>query len=119
RRRWRAGHSLPLPAAKTRFPASPGCAFPKRMPWKRMRDWNAGTTSSMPMARHTVRDRLSRGSNLAAMTPTTAEIQIPELAARSVQSEELEELHGEKMVLNMGPSHPSTHGVLRIILELD
>jgi len=32
---------------------------------------------------------------------------------------ELDELHGEKMVLNMGPSHPSTHGVLRIILELD
>ena len=29
------------------------------------------------------------------------------------------ELHGEKMVLNMGPSHPSTHGVLRIVLELD
>ncbi|MFH1067710.1 MAG: NADH dehydrogenase (quinone) subunit D [bacterium] len=26
---------------------------------------------------------------------------------------------GEKMVLNMGPSHPSTHGVLRLILELD
>ena len=25
----------------------------------------------------------------------------------------------EKMVLNMGPSHPSTHGVLRLILELD
>src|SRR5689334_17882783 len=32
---------------------------------------------------------------------------------------ELDELHGDKMVLNMGPSHPSTHGVLRIILELD
>src|ERR1043165_5858326 len=29
------------------------------------------------------------------------------------------ELEGEKMVLNMGPSHPSTHGVLRVILELD
>ena len=28
-------------------------------------------------------------------------------------------MQGEKMVLNMGPSHPSTHGVLRIILELD
>ena len=25
----------------------------------------------------------------------------------------------ENQVLNMGPSHPSTHGVLRIILELD
>ena len=23
------------------------------------------------------------------------------------------------MVLNMGPQHPSTHGVLRVLLELD
>jgi len=33
--------------------------------------------------------------------------------------EDLLDLHGERMVLNMGPSHPSTHGVLRIVLELD
>ena len=26
---------------------------------------------------------------------------------------------GERMVLNMGPQHPSTHGVLRLVLELD
>jgi NADH-quinone oxidoreductase subunit D len=26
---------------------------------------------------------------------------------------------GEKLVLNMGPSHPATHGVLRLVLELD
>ncbi len=26
---------------------------------------------------------------------------------------------GERMIVNMGPSHPSTHGVLRLILELD
>ncbi|MHC5012247.1 MAG: NADH dehydrogenase (quinone) subunit D [Planctomycetota bacterium] len=26
---------------------------------------------------------------------------------------------GERMVLNMGPSHPSTHGVLRLVLEMD
>ncbi len=35
------------------------------------------------------------------------------------QADRLPELQGEKMVLNMGPSHPSTHGVLRILLELD
>ncbi|KAB2667771.1 MAG: NADH dehydrogenase (quinone) subunit D [Verrucomicrobia bacterium] len=33
--------------------------------------------------------------------------------------DDLRDLHGEKMVLNMGPSHPSTHGVLRVLIELD
>ena len=28
-------------------------------------------------------------------------------------------LHTEEMTLNIGPQHPSTHGVLRLILELD
>lgn len=27
--------------------------------------------------------------------------------------------HDERVVLNMGPQHPSTHGVLRLILEID
>jgi len=43
--------------------------------------------------------------------------------ARSLQNvqaaQEAGELLGEQLTLNMGPSHPSTHGVLRIILELD
>ncbi len=29
------------------------------------------------------------------------------------------EVAGKTMVLNMGPQHPSTHGVLRLVLELD
>ena len=41
------------------------------------------------------------------------------LAGLKLPAEESEDLHGERMVLNMGPSHPATHGVLRIILELD
>lgn len=40
-------------------------------------------------------------------------------AAEAAASGELRDLEGEKMVLNMGPSHPSTHGVLRILLEMD
>jgi NADH-quinone oxidoreductase subunit D len=40
-------------------------------------------------------------------------------AAPPAPGAELADMEGEKMVLNMGPSHPATHGVLRIILELD
>src|SRR5512146_812594 len=48
------------------------------------------------------------------------DIEIKDSAARATQAaEDLQELHGEKMTLNMGPSHPATHGVLRIVLELD
>jgi NADH-quinone oxidoreductase subunit D len=28
-------------------------------------------------------------------------------------------LHDERMVINMGPQHPSTHGVLRLVLEME
>ncbi len=47
----------------------------------------------------------------------------PDTLARSLHglhsAQESGELLGETLTLNMGPSHPSTHGVLRIILELD
>jgi NADH-quinone oxidoreductase subunit D len=28
-------------------------------------------------------------------------------------------LHGELMELNMGPQHPATHGVMRVLLRAD
>lgn len=40
-------------------------------------------------------------------------------ATPAVSSQDSPDMQGEKMVLNMGPSHPATHGVLRIILEMD
>ena len=33
--------------------------------------------------------------------------------------DEASSLHEERIVVNMGPQHPSSHGVLRMILELD
>ena len=48
------------------------------------------------------------------------DIQVQEPAARvATARDDLRDMEGEKMVLNMGPSHPATHGVLRIVLELD
>ena len=32
---------------------------------------------------------------------------------------EVEKLANERVVMNIGPVHPSTHGVLRLIVELD
>ncbi len=54
---------------------------------------------------------------------TVREIEASDPAARVAEAEaKLRESDGdigEKMVLNMGPSHPATHGVLRLVLELD
>src|SRR5881275_2928438 len=63
--------------------------------------------------------------------PTVQDIEFRDPAARATEAvsalrntrsegnEALVDLQGEKMILNLGPSHPATHGVLRIVLELD
>jgi NADH-quinone oxidoreductase subunit D len=58
----------------------------------------------------------------------TRALEVPDAVARAAAAEGVPgtgrpeadaELQGERMVLNMGPSHPATHGVLRLVLELD
>jgi NADH-quinone oxidoreductase subunit D len=56
------------------------------------------------------------------MATTTRDIEAADTLARTAKSlQEISdsEVLGEKLSLNMGPSHPATHGVLRVVLELD
>ncbi|MBF0697873.1 NADH-quinone oxidoreductase subunit D [Actinomyces bowdenii] len=42
-----------------------------------------------------------------------------EIAARIAERDEADRLRNDRIVVNMGPVHPSTHGVLRLVLEVD
>ncbi len=57
------------------------------------------------------------------MALSTKEILAPDTLAKSREIadslQDSQELLGEKMTINMGPSHPATHGVLRIVMDLD
>jgi NADH-quinone oxidoreductase subunit D len=61
------------------------------------------------------------------MASRIQEIEAPDSLARAnaahaslgSQRDATHDLIGEKMTINMGPSHPATHGVLRLVLELD
>jgi NADH-quinone oxidoreductase subunit D len=46
-------------------------------------------------------------------------LRLPEDAAVDASDNDIEQSDDETMIINMGPQHPSTHGVLRLMLELD
>jgi NADH-quinone oxidoreductase subunit D len=54
---------------------------------------------------------LSAGGSLvhAPIVPVEGEVMV----------DEEQDIHGEHMLINIGPQHPATHGVLRLVLELD
>ena len=47
----------------------------------------------------------------------TREISIGDVGTRG--SEATEKADSSRMALNVGPSHPTTHGVLRLVMELN
>jgi NADH-quinone oxidoreductase subunit D len=48
-----------------------------------------------------------------------AVLRLPETAAPPDPNLDIEAPDDETMIINMGPQHPSTHGVLRLMIELD
>jgi NADH-quinone oxidoreductase subunit D len=64
------------------------------------------------------------------MSASTVELEIPDALAKAQEAsaqarkapdlaQPADDILGEKLIINMGPSHPATHGVLRLILEMD
>jgi len=54
-----------------------------------------------------------------AMNSRDAMAQASSLTQRITTERQKQPGDSERMVINMGPQHPSTHGVLRLVLELD
>ena len=69
----------------------------------------------------TTTDISTLDSALERLTGEGAVLRMSETEAeeRSGYQPPTEEGMGERMIMNMGPQHPSTHGVLRLVLEMD
>ena len=69
----------------------------------------------------------ARAGSVPGVSPTLkreVSYEAPDSAARAEAGrahylDQTQDAIGEKLTINMGPSHPATHGVLRLVLELD
>ena len=87
---------------------------------------NATVTMADEKIHKPLAERVALGAYSVAIgmskSTTTIEASDPsDRAARALDSYHAatDELGSDRMILNMGPSHPATHGVLRLVLELD
>jgi hypothetical protein len=74
------------------------------------------------------RDEEARLRRVAGMAPEKGpvgeyagfeSVGLPERPPQTEREREVYSLEEGEMLVNMGPQHPSTHGVLRLILEID
>ena len=57
--------------------------------------------------------------NIFVETPATIFDAVPPYPPRTEREAEFYHLRDGEMLLNLGPQHPSTHGVLRVVLKVD
>ncbi|HEX6161169.1 MAG TPA: hypothetical protein VF111_13435, partial [Thermoanaerobaculia bacterium] len=57
--------------------------------------------------------------NIWVETPATIFDAVPPYPPRTEREAEFYDLRDGEMLLNLGPQHPSTHGVLRVVLKVD
>ncbi len=61
----------------------------------------------------------SRTTNQELELESGAVLRLPEGVQLDTADVDIEYPEDESMILNLGPSHPSTHGVLRVMVEID
>lgn len=66
------------------------------------------------------REELEMAGVLPGMRAQGEELSgFPELGPEMLPEAAVDGLEADRMVINMGPQHPATHGVLRLVLQLD
>jgi NADH-quinone oxidoreductase subunit D len=63
--------------------------------------------------------RLTSDHAVLRISESDAAFASPEQLDAEYEPSDADPVTGERMIMNMGPAHPSTHGVLRLVLELE
>lgn len=71
------------------------------------------------MSRRTIEMAVGTSGVDAMGRPIRAPLTVNDRGGLAVAAPDEPELEGDHMLINIGPQHPATHGVLRLVLELD
>ena len=114
-RRHRPTRATPCP------PPTPSCPTPSPGPPTRSRP-SVGTERGLLIETSEGAQELFRRTETAPdelRREAGAVLRLPEGVVIDADDIDVEQSDDETMIINMGPQHPSTHGVLRLMMELD
>ncbi len=118
--RWPGGHHQLI---EERVPWEDNLIYPEGFDPSALNDQDAGlyetmqaTSVAIPSANYAV-----HGANVVAGIPVAAMGNAPvaEIDVNQDGLADIDQIKTDEIIVNMGPQHPSTHGVLRLVLKLD